>query len=201
MIQVCAYLLIFQSSLFLFSHVWSINEKCSQIHFQSLWRHVALNRKHHKKGHFLRSSQRYYSWWSLFMKSDRHPPNAGSVLCMASISSFFFLVTNCDKWKYRLTFSLWNEQFHLGLLEKLNNFFSGKFIYADRAVYRRRTPHLLTVVINSYILLTNIKQAASFNLLFRSLEELNSSGTMIVQTPMLIIRAETHTSLKKYLFI
>ena len=118
MIQVCAYLLIFQSSLFLFSHVWSINEKWSQIHFQSLWRHVALNRKHHKKGHFLRSSQLYYSWWSLFMKSDRHPPNAGSVLCMALISSSFFLVTNFDKWKYRLTFSLWNEQFHLGLLEK-----------------------------------------------------------------------------------
>ena len=75
--------------------------------------------------------------------------------------------------------------------KKLNNFFSGKFIYADRAIYRRRTPHLLAVVINSYILLTSIKQAASFNLLFRSLEELNSSGTMIVQTPMLIIRAET----------
>ena len=75
--------------------------------------------------------------------------------------------------------------------KKLNNFSSGKFIYADLAVYRRNTPHLLAVAINSYILFTSIKQAAVFNLLFRSLEELNSSGTMIVQTRMLIIRAET----------
>ena len=140
MIQVCAYLLIFQSSLFLFSHVWSINEKWSQIHFQSLWRHVALNRKHHKKGHFLRSSQLYYSWWSLFMKSDRHPPNAGSVLRMASISSFFFLVTNFDKWKYRLTFSLWNEQFHLGLLEKIEQFLFWKVYLRRPSCLQKKDP-------------------------------------------------------------
>ena len=54
-----------------------------------------------------------YSWKVI---DTRQMPEAFFVWLQSR--NFFFLVTNFDKWKYRLTFSLWNEQFHLGLLEK-----------------------------------------------------------------------------------